>query len=481
VSAELLALADTVLQPGFEGTDVPDWLRQRLGEGLGSVLLFARNTVTPGQTRALTDALRAENPSVLIAVDEEGGDITRLEAAHGSSYPGNLALGVVDDVVATAAVGRSIGRDLAAAGIGLDYAPSADVNSNADNPVIGVRSFGADTESVARHTAAWIRGLQSAGVAACAKHFPGHGDTDVDSHFALPTVAADREELAKLALPPFRAAVEAGVRAVMVGHLLVPAYDPEHPATVSPELIRGLLREDLGFGGMVVTDAMEMHAVERRYGLVRASVMALAAGADLVCVGNDGREATLLTLRAAIVDAVESGELAGERLADAAGRVREFAEWQRGLAVEEAEHREDSRGIGLDVARRAVRISARRPVEHAGSAPFVVEFSTRATIVEAEGLPSGFSAFEGVVVGGGSQVDLTAAAGRPLVLVTRSAHRQPTIREAVEALLAHRPDAIHVELGVPGPGLGAAATVWTHGASRVCRMAAAEVIAAMVA
>ncbi|WP_146765297.1 glycoside hydrolase family 3 N-terminal domain-containing protein, partial [Micromonospora saelicesensis] len=176
-NGHLPALAAAVLQPGFVGTTPPPWVCRWLGEGLGSVVLFARNVVDTEQVAALTATLRAERPDVIVAIDEEAGDVTRLESVHGSSRPGNFALGAVDDPELTEAVARDLGAELAAAGITLNYAPDADVNSNPANPVIGVRSFGADPVLVARHTAAWVRGLQAGGVAACAKHFPGHGDT----------------------------------------------------------------------------------------------------------------------------------------------------------------------------------------------------------------------------------------------------------------------------------------------------------------
>ncbi|MGC1214894.1 MAG: glycoside hydrolase family 3 N-terminal domain-containing protein, partial [Micromonospora sp.] len=222
----LASLAAAVLQPGFVGITPPPWIRRWLGEGLGAVVLFARNIVGPEQLAALTAALRAERPDVIVAIDEEAGDVTRIESAHGSSRPGNLALGLIDDPALTEAVARDLGAELAAAGVTLNYAPDADVNSNPDNPVIGVRSFGADPALVARHTAAWIRGLQASGVAACAKHFPGHGDTRVDSHHDLPRIGGDRNRLDAVELAPYRAAVTAGVQAVMTGHLLVPALDP---------------------------------------------------------------------------------------------------------------------------------------------------------------------------------------------------------------------------------------------------------------
>jgi beta-N-acetylhexosaminidase len=173
------------LLPGFVGTRVPDWVLRRVAGGLGGVVLFARN-VSP----ALPE-LCASLGEVLIALDEEGGDVTRLEARRGSSYPGNLALGVVDDVALTERVAAAIGADLRAAGVNVNLAPVADANTNPDNPIVGVRAFGADPELVARHVAAFVRGTQSAGVAACAKHFPGHGDTRGDSHVELPVVAGD--------------------------------------------------------------------------------------------------------------------------------------------------------------------------------------------------------------------------------------------------------------------------------------------------
>ncbi len=327
-NGNLASLAAAVLQPGFVGTVPPAWICRWLGDGLGSVVLFSRNVVDPGQVAALTAALRAERPDVIVAIDEEAGDVTRIESGLGSSRPGNLALGAVDDPALTEEVARDLGAELAAAGITLNYAPDADVNSNPDNPVIGVRSFGAEPSLVARHTTAWVRGLQSGGVAACAKHFPGHGDTRVDSHHDLPRIDADRDRLHAVELAPFRAAVAAGVQAVMTGHLLVPALDPDLPATLSARILGGLLREEMGFDGVVVTDAVEMGAVADRYGFAGAAVRALAAGADAICVGGEhADEETARHLRDAIVDAVVAGELPEERLAEAAKRIGQLAAW----------------------------------------------------------------------------------------------------------------------------------------------------------
>src|SRR5258708_4042300 len=188
-SIERLALR--CLLPGFLGTVPPDWVKRRAAGALAGVVLYARNISDLDQLAGLTAALHAESPDLLIAVDEEGGDVTRLEAKTGSSYPGNLALGAAGDPRLTHDVAMAMGAELSAAGIDLDFAPDADVNSNPLNPIIGTRAFGSDPALVSAHTSAWVKGLQSAGVGACAKHFPGHGDTSVDSHLALPVVTED--------------------------------------------------------------------------------------------------------------------------------------------------------------------------------------------------------------------------------------------------------------------------------------------------
>ena len=212
MSVERLAAA--CLLPGFEGVVVPEWLRRWIDDGLGGVVLFSHNVESPEQLAALTGGLRG----LVVAIDEEGGDVTRLEHERGSSYPGNFALGAVDDVALTEEVGAAIGADLAAVGVNLNFAPVADVNTNPRNPVIGIRSFGSDPALVARHVAAFVGGMQEVGVAACAKHFPGHGDTELDSHHELPTAGGDLAD----ALLPFRAAIDAGVSAIMTAHIRVP-------------------------------------------------------------------------------------------------------------------------------------------------------------------------------------------------------------------------------------------------------------------
>lgn len=316
----LRRLAAATLMPGFTGIAVPVWILEAYDAGLAAVCLYGTNVASPVQLRELCAGLRAHSPSTLIAVDEEGGDVTRLHYLTGSTQPGNAVLGRLDDVELTAASASAIGHELAGLGINLNLAPDADVNSAPDNPVIGVRSFGAEPDLVARHTAAWIRGLEDAGVASCAKHFPGHGDTTTDSHLALPRVTADAATLDARELVPFRALVAAGGATVMTSHILVEALDPDHPATFSSRILQDLLRRDMGFDGVIITDALDMAGASAQTGVPEAAVRALMAGADLLCLGSETGPALFEQTLNAIADAVEEGRLPMERLADAAAR-----------------------------------------------------------------------------------------------------------------------------------------------------------------
>jgi len=506
-SAALERLARTCLLPGFHGTEAPpDWLRRQLAAGLGGVVLFARNVGSRERLAALAAALRdaadagagAGGGPPLVAIDEEGGDVTRLEAAGGSSYPGNLALGVVDDMALTRAVGASIGADLAAAGINLNLAPVADVNSNPRNPVIGVRSFGSDPRRVAVHTVAMVEGLQGAGVAACVKHFPGHGDTAVDSHLGLPVVGDDAATLAAGALVPFRAAIQAGVRCVMTAHLRVPAYG-EELATVNHRILTGLLREELGFEGLVITDGLEMRGLTATVGFEEGAVRALAAGADALCVGGGlADEATVTLLVEALTTAVREGRLPEDRLAEAAARVEKLRASLRdnlsslggppevSLSTSEggAFSLPTAPAVGLVAARRALRAEGSVLV---GRGALVIEASPEVSMAVG-GVPWGLGAAlasldpSAEVVRCGPPVttppvDQPRAAGRPVVLVVRDLHRHQWQQDLAKALLAARPDAVVVEMGWPGERPeGAAAWIRTYGAGAVNAIAAAEAL-----
>ncbi|MFZ0046074.1 MAG: glycoside hydrolase family 3 N-terminal domain-containing protein, partial [Streptosporangiaceae bacterium] len=320
-------LADAVLIPPFGSGREPDWIRAALRGGLAGVTLFGPNVQDGRQLSALTARLRAATTEPVIAIDEEGGDVTRISHRTGSDYPGNAALGAIDDTELTRLVYAALGADLAALGINLDLAPAVDVNTAPDNPVIGTRSFGADPDLVARHAAAAVTGLQSAGVAACAKHFPGHGSTSADSHLVLATVDAPLSVVRSRDLPPFEAAIGAGVRAVMPSHLRVPELTGDLPASLSRRAQTDLLRGELGFTGVIVSDGLEMRAVSEPYGIPEAAVLAVIAGTDLLCLGRDQDQLSFLAVRAALVEAVRSGRLPGERLEEAAARVADLRAW----------------------------------------------------------------------------------------------------------------------------------------------------------
>jgi beta-N-acetylhexosaminidase len=515
-TAQLFSDAGAVLQAGFDGTAPPDWLRRRLEAGeLGGVALFARNVVSPAQLAELNGQLRAANPDVVIAIDEEGGDVTRTQVAQGATNPGNSALGNADDVKLTERVARSIGLDLAAAGVNLDYAPVADVNANPDNPVIGVRSFGSDSALVSRHTAAYVRGMQSAGVAASAKHFPGHGDTNTDSHLNLPLVDFDDAKMA-VHLAPFRAAIAAGVKSIMTAHILFPRYDAELPATMSRAVLTGLLREDLGYDGLIVTDGIDMASISATHGIAVGTVKAISAGADAICFGGGLKgEDAFLYLRDALVWAVYERRLSEERLHEAAERGRALARWA--AEARDADGRGDSAdsaasldsAVGLEAARRALRV--RGELKPLAAPAHVVEFSPLVSIAVdtstqwglaapiAELLPGSTgtrvtaptAGTESVglmtvsVVDENATVDvapiLAAGAGRPLVLAVRDLHRNVWMANAVDAIVAERPDVVVVELGLPYGRTDelvarGVTVIATYGAARVCGLAAAEAL-----
>ena len=481
----LARLADAILIPPFPGRSAPRWFLEALSRGLAGVTLFGPNIEAPGQVSALTTALRsaasASAADPVIAIDEEGGDVTRVAYADGSPYPGNAALGAVDDVSLTQAVYRAIGLDLAALGINFNLAPCADVLGSADSPAVGTRSFGADTDLVSRHTAAAVAGLQGAGVAACTKHFPGHGRTGTDTHAAIATIEGGLAELRQRDLPPFAAAIRAGTIAIMPSHLRVPELTGDLPATVSAAALVGLLRRELGFTGVIVSDALEMRAVRDRFGVPGAAVLAVAAGTDLLCLGRDSDEEEYLAVRSALVDAVRDGTIAGTRLEDAADRVarlRGGLARTRSLGFPAAGDAAD--GVGLAAARRAVRASGPRATL---SRPLIIEVEPLENIAAGRfgwglGPWAPADSVRRVNAGDGdAAVILAAAAGRSLVAVVRDAHRDDSTFSLVRALLAARPDTVLVEMGLPRwqPPDGTSYLA-TYGASRASAQAAAELL-----
>jgi beta-N-acetylhexosaminidase len=299
------------LMAGFEGTTVGDQVRELLKFGVGGFILFRRNLESAAQTAELIAEIRAlARRRILFAIDEEGGRVQRLRQ-FATVWPAARLVGAAGDPGLATDFGAALGAELHALGFDLDFAPVVDVDSNPENPVIGDRSFGRKPEDVAKFAAAFIAGLQGAGVAACAKHFPGHGDTLEDSHDALPVVRHDRARLDCIELPPFRAAAAAGVATMMTAHVIVEALDSGIPATMSPRVV-SLLRNEIGFDGVVFSDDLEMHAIAGHFALGEAAVRAATAGCDmlLVCLEIDRQEKALRGL----FDARAAGRLTADRL-----------------------------------------------------------------------------------------------------------------------------------------------------------------------
>ena len=315
---------------GFEGfaasTDVKALIREF---GVGHVVLFARNVAGPEQVAELVRELQGaardagQEQPLLVAVDQEGGRVARLKDPW-TIWPSARAVGRAGSEETARLMAQALAVELKACGIRYDFAPCVDVDTNPRNPVIGDRSFGEDPELVGRLGAAMIRGFQENGVVACAKHFPGHGDTDVDSHLDLPSVEHSRSRLDDVELRPFRKAIEAGVATVMASHLLVREIDDALPATLSRKVVTGLLREELGYGGVVVTDALEMGALAKHWTPAQVAVLAAVAGCDLLalCSGHDAQVEAMESL----IRALEAGEIPFKLAEASESRVRALKE-----------------------------------------------------------------------------------------------------------------------------------------------------------
>jgi beta-N-acetylhexosaminidase len=316
-----------LLMVGFAGTTATEQLVKLIQQyHVGNIILFSRNIRSAQQVRVLTESLQecarsaGQRQPLLIALDQENGMVQRL-GTDATIFPGSMALGAVGEEQSAYEVALAAGQELRALGINLNLAPVVDVNNNPANPVIGVRSFGEDAGQVALLAGAQIRGYQQAGVATCVKHFPGHGDTATDSHLAMPVVPYEMERLERVELVPFKRCIAAGSDCVMTAHIYFPALmgTSTLPATLSAAAIRQLLREQLGFPGVIITDCLEMNAVSEGVGVGRGSVLALLAGNDLILISHryDRQLAGIEALKAA----VRAGEIAPAQIQEAAGRV----------------------------------------------------------------------------------------------------------------------------------------------------------------
>lgn len=320
---EIERAAGRVVCAGFEGRELPEGLARRLSsDALAGVILFRRNLGALEDVAALTRAIHRCAParSPIVSLDQEGGRVARLDAPI-VKLPPMRRFGEHGDARLTERAGEVLGAQLAAVGFNVDFAPVLDVDTNPDNPVIGDRSFGRDPSTVIEHALAFARGLEGAGVAACGKHFPGHGDTDLDSHLALPRVSHARERLDRIELAPFRAA-RGALSAIMTAHVVFDALDPEIPATLSRRVLTGLLRGELGYEGIIISDDLEMKAVFDRWGVEESAVRAIDAGADLLLICR--HEALVERAIAALAARAREDAAFLDRLRDADRRLDAF-------------------------------------------------------------------------------------------------------------------------------------------------------------
>ncbi|MGD0751091.1 MAG: glycoside hydrolase family 3 N-terminal domain-containing protein [Anaerolineales bacterium] len=351
----------------------------------GLSLFRSLNIDNPEQVRTLAASLQrlARNfglPPLLIAIDQEGGQLMAIGEGT-TPLPGNMALGATGSTQLALQAGEVLGQELAAMGINVNYAPSCDVNSNPHNPVIGTRSFGEIPDQVAGLAAAMINGIQSQGVAAVAKHFPGHGDTATDSHSGLPSLPHDLSRLQNVEFPPFQAAIEAGVKLVMSAHLALPAVDggPDAPpATLSPAILKGILRQRLGFEGVIVSDALDMQAIQQGDLLGAQAVRAAAAGVDLLLVTSNPVDHE--RVHASLLVAVQNGQLDRKEISDSVERILALKGWLAGAPPApglEIVGCADHQAIATEIAERSITLVR----DHAGLLPLKLKAEYRLAVI----------------------------------------------------------------------------------------------------
>lgn len=449
--------ADVAANQAAYGVDNAAALVQRYQ--LGGIVYFgwSRNLQDPAQIAALSNGLQRAAAGtttripLLVGADQEHGYVTRI-GAPATQFPGNMALGADPDGVADARTAAGIaGRELRAMGVNQNYAPVADVNTDPANPVIGVRSFSSDPDLAARLTGAAVAGYRQSDVVATAKHFPGHGDTDVDSHTGIPVIDRSRDEWRRLDLPPFQAAISAGVDSVMTAHIVVPALDPSgDPATLSAPIVTGILREQLGYDGVVVTDSLAMAGVRQKYGDDRVPVLALLAGVDQLLMPPD-----LDLAYRSVLGAVRGGELSEQRIDASVLRILRLKhargliddpyvdESAVGAQVGTSEHRAAAREITDRTITLVKNDHGLLPLAPAPGRRVLVTgwgVTTTATLATALGR-RGFTA-DAVATGinpSQGQIDAAVEAARGhdvTVLTTNTVRANPAQRRLVQALLA---------------------------------------------
>lgn len=355
-----------LFQVGFLETEVTSEITELIEQyHIGGVIYFRRNISSLEQVTQLSNqlqeiALKKERGiPLIISTDQEGGIVTRLTG--GTHLPGNMALGATNDLELAKQAGQTVARELLATGINMNLAPALDVNNNPANPIIGVRSFGEDPQQVAQFGRAFIEGMQGEDLIACGKHFPGHGDTDTDSHLDLPVIKHDLQRLQEVEFYPFKEAIKGGVDCIMAAHIYFPTIEPRAgiPATLSSAVLTDLLREELGYNGLIITDCMEMDAVVKTFGTVEGAVMTIEAGGDMVLISHTFEKQKQAIQ--AVLAAVRSGRISEERLDQSVRRILTLKEKRLGLkTLPVADYRQidfaRSEEVALQIAKKAVTV-----------------------------------------------------------------------------------------------------------------------------
>ena len=452
------------------GVDTPIQVVQKYN--LGGVIYFAwTNSVqNPAQINALSNDLQASaldsgaEVPLLVAIDQEQGVVTRV-GPPATQFPGNMALGAGRSTDDTRTAARITGEELAAMGINQNFAPDADVNVNPLNPVIGVRSFSSDPQLAADLTVAAVQGYQDdAGIAATAKHFPGHGDTAVDSHYGIPLITHTREQWEQLDAPPFRAAIEAGIDSIMTAHIVVPSLDPSGvPATLSKPILTGVLREELGFTGVIYTDALTMQGVRNAFSDAEIPVLALEAGADVLLMPAEGAMDQAYN---GVLEAVRSGRFSERRIDESLNRVLTL-KWNRGIVADPLadptalagivgtpDHLAQAQGV-TDRTTTLVTNDGTLPVAPAGKKILVVGYDAATTGTLSTALTARGAQVTTIVTGTSPDATVRAAAVAAaaqhdlVVALTNNMHGASAAALNVRTLVA--------ELGASGTDLVAAA------------------------
>ena len=453
--------------PGFGGQSIPEWLKPWLENGLGSVTLFASNTPNFETAENLIKELRSYNPELLIAIDEEGGDVTRLFVHEGSKYPSPALLGQCDDEDLTYRSYNSMGAVLRGLGIDITYAPVADVVAVENNPIVGVRSFGMKTDVVSRHVIQAVKGLQDAGISACIKHFPGHGAVIEDSHHDLPYIKMALSDYESAHIRPFKDSIASGADAIMIGHLVAESIDRDKPASLSSKVIHEYLREKLKFEGLVITDALDMGAIGGPSKIHESALNALMAGANLLCFSGMGDQSQFVSSSFEWIKASVEKELLPIDYLEKSLKVASD------LSAKRIDKSAPTYTIDFHELIKGFEIYGN--VDLPSGEINLVEIGTKPTIAAGDvswGMRREFRS-----VGISCEIhasDAESLSSKKLVVAFRDAYRDAPLLATLNRLSDRFPDAIFLDMGWPTREFSPKNLIRTFGSSAVISMAAAH-------